>query len=95
MTTIYVPEEGVEDVTADEQTGRLVRVVWVDSGLVFSGWAHTHELPKGVAKVETVGYWVGENDSVIAIAASQADGSWLNIQLIYKPCIVGEKEWLS
>lgn len=86
-----------EDIPEDEHFGRHVEVTWVDSGLaVHPGWTNRHALPPNVSTVKSVGFWVGENDNVVALAGSVAEGSEsiLNCQLIYKPCIV-TKEFLS
>ena len=86
-----------ESVSADDNTGRAVRVRWIDSGLaVGHGWKQTSELPSSVERVETVGLWMGENEEVVMVGGTRdtANESWLAVQLIYKPCITG-MEWLS
>lgn len=90
-----------EDITADADLGRSVRIRWIDSGLAaHDGWMSRSEIPTNVWTVETVGLWLGENDNVVAVAGTRALGEdkgseqYLNAQLIYKPCVVS-KEWLS
>ena len=103
MTTAAIPAadapldaDMVGTVMQDADKGRVVRVRWIDSGLAVHGWNHPHEVPKSVETVESVGLWMGENDEVVMVAGTRdmANDNWLNVQLIYKPCII-DKEWLS
>lgn len=82
-------------IMADEHTGKPVLIRWTDSGMAVHGWTDRHDLPDNVEEVETVGFWVGENDEVVATASTRdAQGdSWLNVQLIWKPSIT-HKEWM-
>lgn len=83
-------------VMQDSDLGRIVRIRWIDSGYALNGWTHTDKVPETVMTVESVGLWMGENDKVIMVAGTrdEANDNWLNVQLIYKPCIE-TKEWLS
>lgn len=89
--------EEVANVNADADLGRPVRIVWIDSGLsVHNGWMDAKDLPAMVETVETVGLWMGENDSIVMVAGTRdsSNESWLHAQLIWKAAITA-KEWLS
>lgn len=82
------------DIINDEHTGRAIIVRWIDSGLAVPGWSSRGDLPTNVETVESIGFWVGENDDVIAIAGTQTDDqSFLNCQIIWKRAIE-EKAWV-
>jgi hypothetical protein len=88
----------VTNINADADLGRACMVIWVDSGAQVSmGWSHAADLDHQmrVSTVETVGFWVGENEDVLALAQSKDDDSgYLNVQVILKSCVT-RKEWLS
>lgn len=84
----------MSDIAADEHTGRSVLVRWVDSGLAVHGWSTRGDLPGNVSTVESIGFWIGENDDVIAIAGTMTGGAdFLNCQLVWKRAIM-EKTWM-
>lgn len=89
------PDE-LSSVPQDENTGRAVRIRWIDSGLFASGWRTLTEMPKLVERVESVGLWMGENEHCVMLGSSRDDANqtWLGAQLIWKPSIVS-KEFLS
>lgn len=87
-------DEKATTIQQDTDTGRAVIVRWTDSGTAIPGWSKAHDLPNHVEVVESVGFWVGENDDVIAIAGTQTDDqSFLNCQIIWKKAIE-EKAWV-
>lgn len=87
-------DERIGSIQPDELTGRPVQVRWTDSGTAIPGWSDTRDLPTDVEVVESIGFWIGENDDVIAIAGTKSDDneSWLNCQLIWKKAIK-EQTW--
>ena len=86
-------DEKTGSIVPDTDTGRPVIVRWIDSGLALHGWTDAHDIPSNVVTVESIGFWIGENDDVIAIAGTQTDDeSFLNCQLIWKQAIK-EKAW--
>ena len=88
--------DDVTSVPEDDQRGRAIRVVWVDSGLaVHDGWMTAIELPDNVETVESVGIWIGENEHVVILGGTRdhKNEQWLNCQVIWKKAIV-EKRWL-
>lgn len=89
------PDE-LANVSQGPDTGRPVRVRWIDSGLFASGWRVFSEMPKQVEQVETVGLWMGENEHCIMVGSSRdaTNETWLGAQLIWKPSIVSQ-EWLA
>lgn len=97
MTIPTLHEElAAKSVSADEDLGRPVRVRWLDSGLALYGWQQKGDLPDNVSEVESVGLWMGENENVVMVGGTRdaENQNWLNVQLIWKPCLVA-KEWLS
>jgi hypothetical protein len=85
-----------KSITLDSDTGRPVRVLWVDSGLsAGDGWQKVADLPTDVETVETIGLWMGENEHIVMVAGTRdfANESWLAVQLIWKNAIT-RKEWL-
>ena len=104
MTIESIPQQQVDELDAevvgsvnqDDDLGRPVRILWIDSGLAVHGWTQRHEMPAMVETVESVGLWMGENDDVVMIGGTRDKGnhSWLNCQLIWKESIRG-KEWLD
>jgi hypothetical protein len=94
----FTEEEAAEvrSVSQDEDTGRPVRVRWVDSGLGITGWKQMKDMPSDVSHCESVGLWMGENDRIVMIGGSRDDtnDNWNEAQLIWKPSIIS-KEWLS
>lgn len=85
-----------DTVMQDEDTGRIVRLRWLDSGLAVSGWRQMADLPNSVEEVETVGLWMGENAHCVMVGSSRDahSNSWLGVQLIWKDAIT-TKEFLS
>lgn len=85
-----------DTVMQDGDTGRIVRLRWLDSGLAVTGWKTLSELPQSVEEVETVGLWMGENDHCVMVGSSRDAhfNSWLGVQLIWKDAIT-TKEFLS
>lgn len=82
-------------VIEDPDTGRAVRVRWIDSGLHVEGWRRTDAIVAAPPEVETVGLWLGESMDAIAIASTRGDeGAWLNVQVIWKDAVT-TKEFLS
>jgi hypothetical protein len=94
---MFFPEDiEVENVNADDDLGRPVRIKWIDSGLAVGSWTQARDLPDDVATVESIGMWMGENDHVVYLAGTRDvdNENWLNCQLIWKRAII-EKEWLT
>jgi hypothetical protein len=86
-------DEKTGSIIPDTDTGRAVIVRWIDSGTAIPGWSDARDLPDNVETVESIGFWIGENENVIAIAGTQTDDqSFLNCQLIWKKSIE-EKMW--
>jgi hypothetical protein len=82
-----------EDVTADENIGRAVRIRWIDSGLHSDrSWAGLHEweLDMKAAECDTVGLWIGENENVVAVAQTHdaANGNWMAVQVVWKVAVI-------
>ena len=81
-------------ISPDENTGRAVFVRWIDSGTAIPGWSDVCDLPDNVSTVDSIGFWIGENEDVIAIAGTKSDDdSFLNCQIIWKKAIE-EKKWV-
>jgi len=90
-----------ESVVEDADLGRPVRIRWIDSGGHDNrAWAPRTEFMAAVELddmvCETVGLWMGENDTVIAIAQTRDahNGNWLSVQVIWKPALI-LKEYLG
>lgn len=89
-----------ENISADENLGRVVRVRWTDSGLHQSfGWAKRGEFfdhDLAALGVETVGLWVGENENVVCVAQSrdEKNDNWMSVMAIWKPS-VQVVEWIE
>lgn len=94
MSVVPTPEQ--DTVMQDDDTGRIVRLRWLDSGLAVHGWHQMSDLPQSIEEVETVGLWMGQNDAVVMIGSSRDahSNSWLGIQLVWKDAIT-TKEFLS
>lgn len=94
------PDQEIElqSLMQDENTGRAVRLVWIDSGLAFhNGWEKFRmaTAQSDVMQVETVGIWMGENERVVMVAHSRdhENENWNVAMAVYKPCLI-KKEWL-
>ena len=87
-------DEKTGSIAPDKDTGRPVLVRWTDSGLAVGGWTSVADLPGEVQIVESIGFWIGENDEVIAIGGTKDEDneSWLNCQIIWKKSIE-EQVW--
>ena len=86
-------DEKTGSIAPDIDTGRACIVRWIDSGTAIGGWSGPRDLPNNVETVESIGFWIGENDDVIAIAGTQTDdNSFLNCQIIWKKAIK-EQVW--
>jgi len=66
-------DDNAASIQPDTDTGRVVLVRWVDSGTSITGWSSPQDLPTNVETVGSIGFWIGENEHVIAIAGTQTD----------------------
>lgn len=88
--TVELPPEGVS-VPEDADTGRPVRVWWMDSGLhVHIGWSKRSEHMVDCSKVESVGLWLGQTDTMLFVASSrdQDNDNWMGSQTIWRPSVI-------
>lgn len=72
---------------------RLVRVIWIDSGMNHTdGWMTTEKAVESVdlARVTTVGILLHEDDDAVAVGQSHdpVNDHWYSIQTIWKPSLV-------
>lgn len=84
-----LPEEGVS-VPEDEDTGRPVRIWWMDSGLhVNLGWSKREDHMHDTTMVESVGLWLGQTDTMLFVANSRdrENDNWLGSQTIWRPSV--------
>ncbi len=68
---------------------KVIFIRWMDAALQ-SGWTSDHEYAR-LAKVETIGYCVFEDDKVLKVAINHSDGMFDGIQSIPKSSIISRR----
>jgi hypothetical protein len=102
MTEQFTAEEeaALSNITSDDNLGKPVRVRWIDSGLSLHRWLNKDDVEEKtkdmLSPVETVGLWMGENETVVMVGQSRdaEHANWMSAFLIWKPSIQAV-EWLS